>query len=219
VHHWRAAYAEALGAAGRIDDAHRVVDVLTTEAAAGDDSVGADAARAAGAIAAATGRADEADAAFRRGLALDAGRSRPFERALLELAAGAHLRRGGARRAGADLLATAGRRLAVLGAAPWSQRCARELEACGLRPRRRRPDEQSGLTARERTVAEHVGRGLSNREVATELGITPKTVEHHLSRVYAKLGVTSRAQLAGRALDGERDEDGDAHRRPAGAVP
>jgi DNA-binding CsgD family transcriptional regulator len=219
VHHWRAAYAEALVAAGRIDDAHRVVDVLTTEAAAGDDSVGADAARAAGAIAAATGRADEADAAFRRGLALDAGRSRPFERALLELAAGAHLRRGGARRAGADLLATAGRRLAVLGAAPWSQRCARELEACGLRPRRRRPDEQSGLTARERTVAEHVGRGLSNREVATELGITPKTVEHHLSRVYAKLGVTSRAQLAGRALDGERDEDGDAHRRPAGAVP
>jgi DNA-binding CsgD family transcriptional regulator len=158
-------------------------------------SIGADAARACGTVASARRRDDEAASAFARGLALDVGCSRPFERARLELAAGAHLRRVGQPRAAADLFATASRRLRALGAAPWADRCVRELDACGLR-RRRRDGSDTGLTAREELVADAVARGLSNRECAAELGMSVKTVEHHVSRIYAKLGVASRTQLA-----------------------
>ena len=202
VHHWRAAYAESLVALERVDDATRVAAELEAEARSVDDvSVAADAARARGVTASADRRDDAAAAAFARGLALDETRSRPFERARLELAAGAHLRRTGQRRAAADLLGTAAQRLASLGAAPWVDRCRHELEACGLRPRRRdgRPPE---LTARERLVAGVVARGRSNREVAAELGISVKTVEHHLGRIYAKVGVRSRAQLVVHLADG-----------------
>jgi DNA-binding CsgD family transcriptional regulator len=195
VHHWRASYVESLIALDRLDDAARVAADLAAEAAgSGDESVGADAARACGAVAAAARRDDEATAAFARGLALDAARSRPFERARLELAAGAHLRRTGRRRAAADLLGTAAERLRALGAGPWADRCGHELDACGLRPRRR-DGPSGGLTAREELVARVVARGLPNREVAAELGISVKTVEHHLGRIYAKLGVQSRTQL------------------------
>ena len=202
VHHWRAAYAESLVALERVDDATRVAAELEAEARSADDvSVAADAARARGVTASADRRDDAAAAAFARGLALDETRSRPFERARLELAAGAHLRRTGQRRAAADLLGTAAQRLTSLGAAPWVDRCRHELEACGLRPRRRdgRPPE---LTARERLVAGVVARGRSNREVAAELGISVKTVEHHLGRIYAKVGVRSRAQLVVHLADG-----------------
>jgi len=197
VHHWRAVYVEALLATGRVRDAARVAVELAVEAEGGDESVGADAARAAGAVAGAEGRDDDALAAFAGGLALDPGRSRPFERALLELAAGAHLRRSGRRRAAMELLTVADERLRGLGAAPWVERCRREVDGCGLRPRRRSGDDDA-LTARERLVAEQVARGLTNREVSGELGISVKTVEHHLGRVYAKLGVRSRSQLVHR---------------------
>lgn len=213
VHHWRASYVESLVAVDRVDDAARVARDLDDEArGAGDESIAADAARACGTVASARRRDDAATSAFARGLALDVARSRPFERARLELAAGAHLRRTGRRRAAADLLATAARRLRALGATPWADRCAREIDACGLRPRRR-DGAGTGLTARERLVAGVVARGLSNREVAAELGISAKTVEHHLSRIYAKLGVASRSQLAVHVAAGAEVE-----RRPAPAA-
>ena len=68
-------------------------------------------------------------------------------------------------------------------------------------PRRRSADDDK-LTARERLVAEQVARGLTNREVAGELGISVKTVENHLGRAYAKLGVRSRSQLVHRLAAG-----------------
>jgi len=55
---------------------------------------------------------------------------------------------------------------------------------------------RSLLTSRELAVAKLVARGLTNREVATELIISPKTVEFHLGNVYGKLGFSSRTQLA-----------------------
>ena len=126
IHHWRAAYAEALVAVGRLDDAALAAKALAQAAATdGDAAVATDAARALGAVATACRREDEADAAFARGLALDPARSRPFPRARLELAAGGHLRRTGRRRDAAELLATAAERLASLGAARWAARAAR----------------------------------------------------------------------------------------------
>ena len=140
--------------------------------------------------------AEAADAAFSAGLALDAEASRPFERARLELAAAAHQRRTGRRRAAADLLAHAADTFEALGAAPWVERTAHEVERCGLRPRDRSTARDADLTAQERLVANLVATGLTNREVAAELVISAKTVEHHLGRVYAKLGLRSRTELA-----------------------
>ena len=64
----------------------------------------------------------------------------------------------------------------------------------GLRPAA--PVDASGITAAEARVAELVAAGRTNREVAGELFMSPKTVEAHLSHIYRKLGVRSRAELA-----------------------
>lgn len=196
IHHWRAAYAEALVAVDRLDDAAAIAKALVQAAALdGDAAVATDAARALGAVATARRREDDADAAFARGLALDPVRSRPFPRARLELAAGGHLRRTGRRRDAAELLSAAAAGLAALGACPWAERCAGEMTALGLRPRKRSALQSTELTAQELRVADLVASGLSNREVAAELLISTKTVEHHLGRVYAKLGLRSRTEL------------------------
>jgi DNA-binding NarL/FixJ family response regulator len=204
IHHWRATYVESLVAVGRLDDAAGVAEALTAAAAAvpGDESVAADAARARGIAAAARGDTAAADDAFAAGLELDPDRSRPFERALLELAAGAHQRRTGRRRAAAELLTRASDRLDALGAVPWHDRVAREIERCGLHPKRRSEAHDPELTAQERLVAHLVAGGRTNREVASELVISIKTVEHHLSRVYTKLGLRSRTELAARMAPG-----------------
>jgi DNA-binding CsgD family transcriptional regulator len=229
IHHWRATYVEALVALDRLDDATRTADDLGRLADAGTDvSLAADAARAAGTVAAARGRGEEAARRFAAGLALDPVASRPFERARLELTAGAHLRRTGSRREAAAVLGEAARRLDALGAAPWAARCVRELDACGLRPRRRGAGApllgDAALTAQERLVAHLVAGGRTNREVAAELVITTKTVEHHIGRVYAKLGLRSRSELAARiaaATDGPGPPgpaDGSAGRHTDGAA-
>ena len=71
-----------------------------------------------------------------------------------------------------------------------------ELTIAGARPRRAHAWGADALTASERRVAEHAARGLSNREIAETLFVTRKTVEHHLSNVFTKLGIRSRTQLA-----------------------
>jgi DNA-binding NarL/FixJ family response regulator len=60
----------------------------------------------------------------------------------------------------------------------------------------RRKASEGALTPTERRIAELVATGLSNKEVAAELFVTVTTVESHLSKVYAKLGIRSRTQLA-----------------------
>ncbi|MHB8642231.1 MAG: helix-turn-helix domain-containing protein [Gaiellaceae bacterium] len=77
-----------------------------------------------------------------------------------------------------------------IGANGFAARAHDELERLGGR---RTAD---GLTATEHRVAELVAQGLTNSEVATALVVTVSTVEAHLTRIYAKLGIRSRAQLA-----------------------
>jgi DNA-binding NarL/FixJ family response regulator len=120
----------------------------------------------------------------------------PFAQALLELAYGQVLRRGGQRRAAVEQLQAAHDRFAGLGARPFVERCERELSASGLAPAKRHAFDPSRLTAQELAVAQLVARGLSNRQVAAELFVSVKTVQFHLTRIYSKLRVSCRAELA-----------------------
>jgi DNA-binding NarL/FixJ family response regulator len=114
-----------------------------------------------------------------------------------DVAFGQTLRRAGKRRE-ADAVISAARDIYLaLGATTYVRRCDRELRAAGLGATRGDSDVL-GLTPQEEAVSELVARGLSNREVAAELYVSAKTVQYHLTRVYTKLGVRSRAQLAAR---------------------
>ena len=84
----------------------------------------------------------------------------------------------------------------TLQAAPFLERCERELRGCGLTPAKRSDFDPGKLTAQEQAVARLVAVGMSNRQVAAELFVSIKTVQFHLTHIYAKLGISSRAELA-----------------------
>ena len=112
------------------------------------------------------------------------------------LAAGEALRRLGRRREAAERLTEAAATFDRLGARLWEERAQRELRRAAPRPRR-----GGQLTAAERQVAALVITGRTNREVAAELFTTVSTVEAHLTRIYRKLAVRSRTELARRAAE------------------
>ena len=86
------------------------------------------------------------------------------------------------------------------GAKPLAERAHTELVATGARPRRLVLSGLDSLTPSERRVAAMAAEGMTNRDVAQALFVTPRTVEMHLSSVYRKLGISSRSQLP-QALD------------------
>ncbi|WP_246567182.1 helix-turn-helix transcriptional regulator [Streptomyces flaveus] len=160
------------------------------------------AARSRGALAAARGESAAAESAFRSALRHAQRAQEPFGRALVHLAYGQFLRRTAKRTPAAEQLRWAQGLLVRLDARPDLERCERELAACGLGTPARGTDvaplkaDAAPLTAQELVVARKVAAGLTNRQVARELVISPKTVEFHLGRIYAKLGVASRTRLA-----------------------
>jgi DNA-binding CsgD family transcriptional regulator len=100
----------------------------------------------------------------------------------------------GRRRAALDQLHAAHDLLASVAAEPFLRRVEADLTGAGI-PSAARSRSPLDLTERERDVVALVAKGLTNKEVATELYIGDKTVEYHLGNVFAKLGVTSRRQL------------------------
>jgi DNA-binding CsgD family transcriptional regulator len=180
--------AEALAELGRPGDVRALVGWLR------DDSENpwavAAAAHAHGVAAAAADAVEEALAA----LADAAGQLQrlplPLEHARALLALGAAQRRARRRREARESLERAAALFDERGARLWSGRARAELGSIGGRRR------QEGLTAAERRVAELVAEGRTNREVAAALFLGERTVETHLSHVYAKLGVRSRTELA-----------------------
>lgn len=118
---------------------------------------------------------------------------RPLEHARALLALGATLRRAKKRREAREVLVPALELFDEVGAAVWAERTAAELARIPGRTR-----ASSELTETERRVAELVAEGLSNKEVAARLFVTVRTVEANLTKVYAKLGVRSRTELASR---------------------
>src|SRR5206468_4954568 len=114
----------------------------------------------------------------------------PFGRARALLTLGVVRRRAGRKRAAREPIETAVEAFDELGAAGWADTARAELGRIGGRTR------TEGLTPAERRVADLVATGQTNREVAAALFLGERTVETHLSHVYAKLGLRSRAELA-----------------------
>ena len=114
---------------------------------------------------------------------------------------GAALRRANRRSEARAQLRRALELATICGAAPLVQQAEEELLATGARPRRIPLRGVESLTPSERRVAEMAARGPTNREIAQALFVTPKTVEVHLSSVYRKLGIASRAQLPAALAD------------------
>jgi len=123
-------------------------------------------------------------------LDLDTAARLPLELGWTWLIKGRLHRRAKQRRTAADAFAQAAAIFDRLGAAAWAERTRNELDTVG--PRRRAPDE---LTATELRVAELAAGGITNREIARAVFMSEKTVEAHITRVYRKLGIHSRAEL------------------------
>jgi DNA-binding CsgD family transcriptional regulator len=109
---------------------------------------------------------------------------------------GEWLRRQGRRRDARDQLRRAHDMLATMGLEAFAERARVELLATGERARKRTVETQTQLTPQETHIARLVREGARNQEIAAQLFISTSTVEYHLVRVYRKLGVTSRTQLA-----------------------
>jgi DNA-binding CsgD family transcriptional regulator len=189
---------EALTGEGQVDAADAVLGDLR----AGHDPGGYlrdVVARLAGQIAEARNRPRDAVEIYRSALAVEADAdTAPLYRAMLEHAYGKLLLATGSasRRDAATWLARAHRRFSTLRAVPFQQRCEQDLTVAGLTAAESDPTRPLTLTERELSVAHVIANGRTNQEAAAELYVSQKTVEYHLSRIYAKLGISSRRLLA-----------------------
>jgi DNA-binding CsgD family transcriptional regulator len=132
---------------------------------------------------------------FEEALALPDSDRWPFERARIELAYGERLRRAGAVSDARSHLAAALATFERLGATPWIERAANELRATGQTRVRAIAGGRAALTPQEFEIATLAASGLSNKEIAQRMFLSPRTVAAHLYRAFPKLGVTSRAGL------------------------
>jgi ATP/maltotriose-dependent transcriptional regulator MalT len=150
---------------------------------------------------AARGRPDQACSSYDRAIALLGVDDPLLDRAELHHRFGQLLAaRGGRRRQAVDQLRLARDLFARAGADPFLRRVEADLAAQKItvsRPGSRSPLE---LTDRERDVAVLVAKGMTNREVAAELYVSPKAVDYHLGHIFGKLGITSRRDLRHRVL-------------------
>ena len=153
---------------------------------------------------------DQFRAAFDAALTLHDGLPMPFERARTLLALGERLRRAKQRAEAREPLTAALDAFERLGARPWAERARTELRATGGQASGRRAQAAAEqLTPHELQIAVLVAQGMTNREAAAALFLSPKTIEYHLGQIYRKLDVRGRAQLARLMAmelpEGERD--------------
>jgi DNA-binding CsgD family transcriptional regulator len=189
---------EALVGLGRTDEAEALLERWEARARELDRaSALASAGRCRGLLSAARGDLDGTLASLEGALVEHDRVSIPFERGRTLLVLGSTRRRARQRRAAREALEEAAATFEGLGAAIWAENARRELARIGGRRA-----SGSELTATELRVAELVAQGLTNQAVARELVVADRTVEGHLTRVYAKLGVRSRSELARRFASG-----------------
>ncbi|MER8188395.1 AAA family ATPase [Kitasatospora sp. NPDC094015] len=138
---------------------------------------------------------DHADQAFDTAHRRTADAS-PWYRARLDLAHGHRLRRHRLITRAREHLRSAQRVFDALDAPAWGARADDELRATGQRAQRHRPDAWASLSPQELEIARLAGEGLSNREIGERLYLSHRTVGSHLYRMFPKLGIRSRSQLA-----------------------
>jgi DNA-binding CsgD family transcriptional regulator len=196
----RADLVEALSRSGQADRASDVAAALVeTLAPSPDPYARALVARAQGLVC----RGEHAQSAYATAITAFEEAGDPFEWARTRLLLGELLRREGSVQAARHELRLAADAFEHMGAGAWAARAFGELRA--TRAHVPAPDVPtpasdllSALTPQERRVAEAVACGASDRQAAAELFLSPRTVAYHLSSVYRKLGISSRAALAAR---------------------
>jgi DNA-binding CsgD family transcriptional regulator len=119
----------------------------------------------------------------------------PFEQGRTELLYGEWLRRGRKRREARGHLRRAADLFRQVGAPPWEERAEAELRATGGTARKRDPSTLDDLTPQELQIAGLVASGMTNRQIAEQLYLSPRTIDYHLRKVFSKLGVSSRTEL------------------------
>jgi DNA-binding CsgD family transcriptional regulator len=188
---WVPDHVEALLELGRLDHAAQVLDDWEADAARLHQSAMlAHAMRCRGLLAAARGQGFAATSLLEQAVAAHESVDDHFGRARALLALGVVRRRAREKRAARTAIAAALADFERLGATRWAETARGQLGHIGGRTR------IEGLTAAERRVAALVMEGRTNREVAAALFLSERTVETHLTHVYAKLGIRSRGQLA-----------------------
>jgi DNA-binding CsgD family transcriptional regulator len=190
VYWWRGDHVEGLLELERLDEAVAVLDVWEAGGRRlGRDWVVASATRCRGLVAAARGDVAGAEALLAEAETRHQALGEPFGRARALLALGIVRRRARQKRTAREAIEQAVATFDEIGAGGWADRARNELGSIGGRTR------SLELTPAERRVAELVALGRTNREVAAALFLAERTVESHLSHVYAKLGVRSRTEL------------------------
>ncbi|MGW2131322.1 LuxR C-terminal-related transcriptional regulator [Streptomyces coelicoflavus] len=213
---WRLAvpcFVEAAVLAGREEDAREALTDLAGWAAFGaDPQAAAQLARCRALLA----PPESADELYRRALARHDEAGGDFERARTALLYGKWLRRRRRPREARGRLGTALAGFECCGAGVWAAQARDELRALGATAhvvRAGTPTRLSRLTPQQLRIARHVAEGATNREVALTLAVSTRTVDYHLRKVFAALGVRSRLELA--RVVGQAEQAGEA-RRPAG---
>jgi DNA-binding CsgD family transcriptional regulator len=191
---------------GDLQDAHRHAEALTEIASeTGHPDAIAALAHAIGELALANGDPDSAAEQLSRAVAVHRDLDLPFARAEIELRAGVALAAAGERGPALDLIAHAYRTARTLGARPLATEATREVTALGesvaerLGRRAAAHADGPGLTRRELEVVRLVAVGRTNREIATELFLSPRTVDMHVRNILRKLDCRSRVEAAHRA--------------------
>jgi DNA-binding CsgD family transcriptional regulator len=197
IFNWRAMEADALIDLGRLEEAEARLDEFEAAIPApGLASAALALARGRGNLAVACGDATRAAAAFGRAHEIEPDVPMPFEHARLSLDDGRRLAAAQDRLAAVAQLEKAHRLFSDLGADPYLQACTAELAALQVATPAGSPAALLGLSRAELAVARLVATGLTNREVASALFVSVKTVEYHLRNSYIKLDITSRRALA-----------------------
>jgi len=189
---------EALVRLGRTDDAFQALEEFADTPGGGRWALAA-LARCRGMLADKT-----AEHHFETALSHHQHDGQPFEKARTQLAYGERLRRDRRRADAREQLGDALDVFERLGASPWADRARVELRATGGAAAEGDQAEKDAvqaagleeLTAHELQIARLVAYGMTNREVAAKLFLSPKTIEYHLSQIYRKLDLRSRTQLA-----------------------
>ena len=186
---------EALARASRTEEAEALLsDRVNVARRTGRPHAIAEFLRCAGVL-----HADEAS--FREALEWHERWPNRWQRARTELCYGELLRRLKRRADARGSLRAALEGFEAVGSELWADRARAELRATGERARRRDPSTLDELTPQELQVARLVATGLTNRDVAARLFLSPKTIETHLAHVFRKTGVRTRAALAHRFRD------------------